>query len=1134
MTDVAPDPRPFEVGGELPTGMTLLQASAGTGKTFTIAALTTRYVAEGILPIERLLVITFTRMATGELRERVRERLVRAFDGLTDMLAGQGGHDDDELVQLLARGPSDEVEARRDRLAKAIADFDAATIETTHGFCLQVLYGLGTAGDVDREVTLVEDVGDLMEEVVDDLFLRRFANKPNVLDFDRGDAMEIAKSVLAHPDADMLPPLSQAEDLPSIRRRFAKAVRDEMEERKRALKILTYDDVLSRLRRTLFDEERGPAACARLRERYDVVLVDEFQDTDPVQWDIMRRAFGEGGATLVLIGDPKQAIYAFRGADVHTYLQARDVVDSEWTLDVNWRSDQGLLQAYDALFGDAQLGYAGIAYRNIRAADANQQPRLVGTQCDVPLRVRMVHADDGLVPLTPQRQQPKAPDARSFIARDLAAEVVRLLTDAPELIARSRDGVEVGRTTLHPGHMAVLVRKNDHAVTVRDALRAAGVPAVIGGAGSVFATEPALQWLRLLEALERPTARDRASLAALTCFVGWSPQEVATADEAEWEGLHWSLHRWAALLRDQGVASLYQAVSSSHEVPERVLARPSGERFMTDLRHIAQLLHEAGASEGLGPTAMATWLGRRIHDAARDGENEERARRLESDAEAVQVITIHRSKGLEFPIVFCPYMWDGRPGGKDKHVPMFHNPDNADVRTIDVGREGNRFAQHQKMELEEARGEDLRLLYVALTRARHQAILWWAGANDSQHSPLARLLFDRDARGVVGPYGAKTRSDAAVESTLGALGSCVSVERVGEPSTGRWTEDAGPPPFLEAAAFDRTLDVGWRRSSYSSITRALHEQPNVGSEPEQQLTSDEDGPAVPVPVGRAGAGPGGGDPAVALGLADMPGGALVGTVIHGVFEHTEFDAPDLTAAVTAALAGEVARRNVHLGSTEVVAAGLCAAIAAPLGPVVDDVALRAIARVDRLDELTFEIPLVGGDTPSASLHVAAVADLLEEHLPVDDPVRRYAPHLRDPALGGVLRGYLTGSLDLVFRLPGDRFVLADYKTNRLGTPEDTLTSWHYRPEALQAEMVAAHYPLQALLYAVALHRYLRWRLRGYDPEVHLGGILYLFVRGMSAVAPGPAGAPPPGVWSWRPPARLVEALSDLFDRGVAG
>ena len=246
------------------------------------------------------------------------------------------------------------------------------------------------------------------------------------------------------------------------------------------------------------------------------------------------------------------------------------------------------------------------------------------------------------------------------------------MADGPELITRNRAGVEVGRTTVHPGHLAVLVRTNSQAVTVRDALRAAGVPAVIGGSGSVFATDPALEWLRLLQALERPTARDRASLAALTCFVGWTPEEVATADEAAWEALHWSLHRWATLLREQGVASLYQAVSSSHEVPERVLARPSGERFMTDLRHIAQLLHEAGVSDGLGPTAMATWLGRRIHDAARDSENEERARRLESDAEAVQVITIHRSKGLEFPIVYLP-VHVGRAALRQGH-PCAHVP----------------------------------------------------------------------------------------------------------------------------------------------------------------------------------------------------------------------------------------------------------------------------------------------------------------------------------------------------------------------------------------------------------------------------------------------------------------------------
>ena len=694
MTVVAPAPRSFDVCGELPTGMTLLQASAGTGKTFTIAALTTRYVAEGILPIDRLLVITFTRMATGELRERVRERLVRAFDGLVDTLAGQGGHEDDELVQLLARGPSDEVEARRDRLGNAIADFDAATIETTHGFCLQVLYGLGTAGDVDREVTLVEDVSDLMEEVVDDLFLRRFAHKPNALGFDRKEAMEIAKAAaLGHPDADMVPPLSQADDLPSTRRRFAKAVREEMENRKKTRKILTYDDVLSRLRTTLFDEERGPAACARLRERYDVVLVDEFQDTDPVQWDIMHRAFGEGGSTLVLIGDPKQAIYAFRGADVHAYLQARDEVQSEWTLDVNWRSDQALarglrrtLRRCPARLRRHRLP-EGQGGRGQSATEARRVPdrRTVAGPRDS-LRRRPGRVDGEAAAAQGPRRS--GLHRRETWRRRWCSCCPTPPSSSPGVAPAS---MSAGRRS-HPGHLAVLVRTNSQAVTVRDALRAAGVPAVIGGSGSVFATDPALEWLRLLEALERPTARDRASLAALTSFVGWTPEEVATADEAEWEGLHWSLHRWATLLREQGVASLYQAVSSSHDVPERVLARPSGERFMTDLRHIAQLLHEAGVSEGLGPTAMATWLGRRIHDAARDGENEERARRLESDAEAVQVITIHRSKGLEFPIVYCPYMWDGRPFGKDTHVPMFHDPANGNRRTIDVGREGNRFA----------------------------------------------------------------------------------------------------------------------------------------------------------------------------------------------------------------------------------------------------------------------------------------------------------------------------------------------------------------------------------------------------------------------------------------------------------
>jgi exodeoxyribonuclease V beta subunit len=1134
VTSPIPQARSFDVCGDLPKGMTLLQASAGTGKTFTIAALTTRYVAEGILPIDRLLVITFTRMATGELRERVRERLVRAYDGLVDVLDGTPGHEDDEIVHLLARGLPDEVARRRDRLGKAIADFDAATIETTHGFCLQVLYGLGTAGDVDREVTLVEDVSDLMEEVVDDLYLRKFASRPNPLRFTRDEAMDIAKFVLNHPDAVIVPPLSQQQDLPSIRRRFAEAVRDEMKHRKRALKVLTYDDVLLRLRETLLDPARGPEACRRLRERYDVVLVDEFQDTDPVQWDIMHEAFGRGDATLVLIGDPKQAIYAFRGADVQAYLLAQRVVGSEWTLDVNWRSDQALLEAYDALFGNAQLGYADITYRHVRAADAHQEPRLVGAPVPEPLRLRVLHGDDGLVPLTAKKRDPKAPETRQLLARDLAADVVALLSAEPKLVTRRRDGSKSGDRTLHAGDIAVLVRANSQAVLVRDALHAAGVPAVIGGAGSVFATKPAQEWLRLLEALERPTARDRASLAALTSFVGWSAEEVASASDDSWDALHLSLHRWAALLRDQGVASLYETVSSAHGVPGRVLERPSGERFMTDLRHIAQLLHEAGVSEGLGPTAMATWLGHRINDAERDGDNEERARRLESDEEAVQVITIHRSKGLEFPIVYCPYAWGGR--AFDSDVPVFHDPANNDKRTIDVGHDGNDFARHKRLELEEGRGEDLRLLYVALTRARHQAVLWWAGVQDSQHSPLGRLLFDRDPTGAVPPYGAAARSDVDVVQAVEKLGDRVAVERVRPVADVRWQHAGDALPALVAAVFARPLDREWRRASYSSLTSAAHEAPTIGSEPEHPLTSDEDVPVPVVPLTDVPGARDGADPTrqISLSLSDMPGGPLVGTVVHGVFERTDFAAPDLETAVDDALAQELTWHNVDLGDRAGVVAGLSAAIESSLGPLVDGIALRDVTRADRLDELGFEIPLVGGDSPTAPLSLSAVADLLEAYLDPGDPVARYAPRLREPTLERVLRGYLTGSLDLVFRMRDERFVLADYKTNRLGAPGEMLSAWHYRPDALQAEMVAAHYPLQALLYQVALHRYLRWRLAGrYDPERHLGGVLYLFLRGMSVLEPVDVDGQPCGVWSWRAPAGLVEALSDLFDRGVA-
>jgi len=473
----------FDVCGPLPTGVTVLEASAGTGKTYAIAALATRYIAGGT-PLDELLLVTFTRMATGELRERVRQRLVETERGLR---TGEG----DEVVQLLADGPAEVVERRRENLSRALADFDAATIATTHGFCQEVLAGLGVAGDVERESQFVEDVSDLVEEVVDDLYLRRFHNEERP-PIDRAQAGRIARIAIENPVAPIEPSGAAEGTVPAMRARLAEAARRELQRRKERAGLMTYDDLLTRLDDILHGPA-GEVAVRRLCQRYRVVLVDEFQDTDPVQWSILRRAFGN--STLVLIGDPKQAIYAFRGADVYAYLDAAETAGERATLSVNWRSDQGLINAYDALFAGAKLGHEGIAYLPVRATDANQQPRMSGT----PLRIRVV--DREAIETTP-RGYAKTGPAREYIAKDLAADIAGLLNSGAEI---------AGRGPIRPGHVAVLVQTNRTAALIRDALDVVGVPAVINGAGSVFGTVPARHWLRLLEALERPTSPARAT-----------------------------------------------------------------------------------------------------------------------------------------------------------------------------------------------------------------------------------------------------------------------------------------------------------------------------------------------------------------------------------------------------------------------------------------------------------------------------------------------------------------------------------------------------------------------------------------------------------------------------------------------
>ncbi|MDA8309949.1 MAG: UvrD-helicase domain-containing protein [Actinomycetota bacterium] len=1165
----------FDICGPLPgPGVTVLEASAGTGKTFTIAALVTRFVAEGV-PLSEVLAVTFTRMATGELRDRVRARLVSAEAGLARTLRGalEAPSEDateplcaDSLLQLLSRGSPGEVAERRERLAAAITSFDEATITTTHGFCQLMLSGLGVEAGVPAGAAVLEDPDDIVEQTVDDVYVR-WTSRLGVPPFDRNGALEIARWAVANPETPLVP---EPEGTPAcLRRSFAEVVRREVERRLCDLDLLTFDDLLVRLKDTLHDPDRGVAACARLRSRFSVVLVDEFQDTDPIQWDVVRTAFGTGETVLVLIGDPKQAIYAFRGADVHSYLEAARLAERRFTLGENWRSDAGLLAALDALLDPVRLGHPEIQFRPVSAAPSHERPGLLGAPAAEPLRARLVPTrESGLE--TTRSGQIRKQSAVELVAQDLAADVVGVLGSGARLVSYADDGAERVERRVTPGDVAVLVATNAQARLVQKALRLAGVPAVVTGTESVLSTPAARDWLALLEATEQPASRARAVAVALTPFLGMTGDDVAAADELEWEALHARLHRWNALLRRRGVASLFRTVLADEGVPGRLLQERDGERKMTDLGHIAQLLHVEASAAQHGPTALRAWLARRIEEAAagREGASaEDRSRWIDSDADAVQVLTIHRSKGLEFPVVYCPFLWDAAPGKKGRPV-VFHDPADGMRRKLDVAGidGGSDYDLHFQLQRQEERGEALRSLYVALTRAKHQVVLWWIQATDSHQSPLGRLLLARDGDGEVAASSPRAPRDDEVRALFERLAATapglVGIEQVATRSVPRagWSSRvAHVAAPLGTAPFGRSFELGWTRTSYSGITALVHGGPDAegaeGAENDHEDLGTIDEPLAGAPAGTGAGAAGGvwdgwdgpdgaGEPSmrdVRSLWSDLPSGTGIGTFVHRVLERIDFTAPDLEGEIARRISGSGTPPLEASAPLEPLVAALRASITTPLGPLPGGISLAQIGRADRIDEMGFELPLAGGDRPGAARGVSTrdMARLFELHEAAGskNALAGYAQRLRDPLLETGLRGYLTGSLDLVFRTPtqhrGDggtwRYFVADYKTNRLGPDDEVLSAWHYRPAALRAEMLRMHYPLQAILYLVALHRYLRWRLRDYDPEVHLGGVLYLFLRGMSGPGTPAVDGTPCGVFSWRPPAALVTGMSELFE-----
>jgi exodeoxyribonuclease V beta subunit len=1125
----------FDLCGPLPEGTTVLEASAGTGKTYTIAGLAVRYLAEGVARIDEMMLVTFGRAATAELRERVRERLADAVTALADGPAARDG--EDELFRFLARADDATLAVRHARLATALANFDAATIATTHGFCHQMLAGLGIAADVDADATFAEATGDLVTEVAGDLYVADYGRPDSEeppLDFRA--AARLANQAVGDRAARLEPGVAEPDSLAGVRVRFAERTRAEVARRKRAMRVMDYDDLLVHLRDALADPDTGEDAAARIRSRYRIVLVDEFQDTDPVQWEILERTFHRH-RTLVLIGDPKQAIYAFRGADVVTYLLAKGAAAAEATLGTNWRSDQPLVHALRHVVGDVALGDPRILVHEVAAAHPGR--RLIGAPVDAPLRIRTVSRADFDVE---RRASLTVGQVRPFVADDVAADIVRLLASGAEIETAE------GRRVVEPADVAVLVQRNEDGRTVRDAVAALGVPVVLHATTSVFGSAAAHEWRTLLSALEQPQRSGLAHAAALTDFVGWTAADLADADEAALDGLTGRLREWGAVLSERGVAALFETIGTGTGLSARVLSRAEGERDLTDLRHVAQVLHEAATQTHGGTASLVEWLQLRIA-GAKDDVEEERSRRLESDAKAVQVLTVHRSKGLEYGVVYAPFLWD-------RWVPTSPDPlqlhDEAGARVLDVGGTGGPgYDDRKATHLREDAGESLRLAYVAMTRARSQLVLHWAPTKNTICAPLHRMLFGDRGLGGALPDTVDLPTDSEARTRLTALveasGAAIRLEQVGGTPGTRMPAEAAAAPVLEVRSFLRSLDRAWARTSYSGLTAGLHHEPQPGrgpvaSEPELAGTLDEPQPPTSV-TGEGGPRPDG-SPTSVTGtdgpvspMTDLPAGAAFGTLVHSVLEQVDFAGPGLEAELVAACEAAGSERFVGVPAAEL-AGALLPALHTSLGPLADGRRLVDLGVADRLNELDFELPLAGGDqptTPGDAPTVAAIAELLRAHLPADDPLVRYAEDLSVPVLGSrTLRGFLTGSIDLVLRV-GDaqgqpRYLVADYKTNWLGGP-GVLTAERYRPEALAEVMRHAHYPLQALLYSVALHRYLRWRQPGYDPRLHLGGVLYLFVRGMCGPDTPTVDGVPHGVFSWAPPAALVTALSDLLHGG---
>ncbi|MDD5035414.1 MAG: exodeoxyribonuclease V subunit beta, partial [Methylococcaceae bacterium] len=855
---------------------------------------------------------------------------------------------------------------------------------------------------------------------------------------------------------------------------------DELPRRKTRLGLLSYNDLLNRLHQALQDKSGGHLA-GTLCERYPAALIDGFQDTDPVQYAIFQAIYGSGAQPVFFVGDPKQAIYGFRGADVFSYLQARDQAQAHYTLAVNQRSAPELITAVNALFlrSPNPFLFDDIGYPPVKAADKSR-PKLE-IEGDMRAPFRFVLAPGGDKPLNKE-------DANRLSAQSTATEIVRLLNLAAKGKARLVEPAspkDLSRP-LGGGDIAVLVPTHRQGELVQVALTARGVPAVRQGQDTVYACDEAGELERILLAIAEPQREALIKSALATTLTGMDAAAIFALqnDESAWESILAGLARYREIWLGRGFMPMFCRWLEESGVTERLLAYRDGERRLTNLLHLAELLQVASRDKA-GPDELLGWLSR--HRGKPEGD-EETLLRLESDAERVKIVTIHTSKGLEYPIVFCPFLWDGNLWRKDETAATFHDPDHGNHTVLDLA--GVHDETHRSLASQEKLAEKLRLLYVALTRAKHRCYAVWGHFKEMETSALTWLLHG-SAEPIEDPLpfladAVKELNHATIEQTLLDFAKqapeAVAVESLRIDET-RYVPPPSPKQNLQTLAFHRPyLRPSWRMTSFSALSQGRH---NEGPDYDSILGESE-------------------EMAPERSIFAFPRGAGAGRCLHAIFEEWDFASSD-SAALERLVRRKLKAHAIDQDWAPIVAAMVQAVLNADLDS--SGLKLVNIESGDRLAEMEFTYPL--GELESGGLKQG----LMDPDLGLPVEFAQAAAGLNFETV----KGYMKGFIDLVFEASG-RFYLLDYKSNWLGAEPR-----HYAHPSLLKAMAREHYYLQYLIYCLALHRYLGLRLPDYDYEAHFGGVFYLFLRGI-----GHPGAPDCGLFRDRPGQKLIEALDALL------